>query len=294
MTKRKFFDRDGALDALEDIEKKLKELKKRKLELLEIAGKTAQGVELNSEGNDKSTVSDCTNSCNEKSGTMPDIPTKATSDDNVTTFVSETLLPTKQGLFRVRAYRCANLAMEPLAIISGNSKDIFENDDKPTTLRVHDQCMTSEVLGSLKCDCREQLFHSMAYIKRNGGIVIYLQQDGRGIGIANKIAAYKLQESGLDTVDANLKLGLPAEARQYEPVKFILDDLNVKRVSLLTNNPFKVVSLQKLGIEVTSRKPIIMAPNHHSSKYLECKRDRMGHYDLISKYMSSDVESNIS
>ena len=295
MKKRKIFDRDGALIALGDIEKKLKELKKRKLELLEIAGETGHGVEPEPEGNDKSNVSDCMSTCvDEESGVMHDNRTEARFNNHVTTFVSETRLPTKQGLFRVRAYRCANLAMEPLAIISDKTKDIFENSDKPTTLRVHDQCMTSEVLGSLKCDCREQLFQSMAYIKSNGGVVIYLQQEGRGIGIANKIAAYKLQESGLDTVDANLKLGLPAEARRYEPVKFILDDLNVTRVSLLTNNPFKVVSLQKLGIEVTSRKPIVMAPNHHSSKYLECKRDRMGHYDLISKYMTSDVETDVS
>lgn len=201
-----------------------------------------------------------------------------TNEKNITMFVSETILPTKQGKFRIRAYRCDSLDMEPLAIIPANFKTDFGDILEPITIRVHDKCMTSEVLGSLKCDCREQLFNSMSYIQNNGGMIIYLQQEGRGIGLANKIAAYNLQEKGVDTVEANKILGLPIEARRYEPVKFILDDLKVRKVSLITNNPFKITSLEKLGIIVSSRKSIIIKSNKYSSKYLECKRDCMGHY----------------
>jgi GTP cyclohydrolase II len=150
-----------------------------------------------------------------------------------TTFVAETLLPTTQGKFRLRGYRHTtdggSTYTEPTAIISGQVEGLSK-----VVVRVHDACFTSEVLGSLKCDCREQLALSMEYIQNSPpGMVIYLQQEGRGIGLANKIAAYALQERGLDTVDANRALGLPDDCREYTAVRDILEDLGVKSVRLM-------------------------------------------------------------
>ena len=147
------------------------------------------------------------------------------------------------------------------------------------TVRVHDACVTSEVFGSLRCDCREQLHHAFKYTREHGGIVIYLQQEGRGIGLSQKLAAYSLQQKeGLDTVDANLALGLPDELRQYFPVKAILDDLGVRKIRLMTNNPYKISWLRRLGVHVTDRVPILTTPTEHNQAYLQCKRDKMGHY----------------
>lgn len=188
-------------------------------------------------------------------------------------FVSETLLPTKSGEFRVRAYRDLSDGSEPVAIISG---DVFGMTDVP--VRVHDECFTSEVLGSLKCDCREQLQFAMETIKNSGpGAVVYLRQEGRGIGLANKIAAYALQEEGHDTVDANRLLGLPDDQRRYEAAAGILEDLGVKSIALLTNNPRKVEALESLGVEISGRLPVLVESNPHSAGYLRAKADRMGH-----------------
>ena len=188
-------------------------------------------------------------------------------------FVSETLLPTKSGEFRVRAYRDLSDGSEPVAIISG---DVFGMTDVP--VRVHDECFTSEVLGSLKCDCREQLQFAMETIKHSGpGAVVYLRQEGRGIGLANKIAAYALQEEGHDTVDANRLLGLPDDQRRYEAAAGILEDLGVKSIALLTNNPRKVEALELLGVEISGRLPVLVESNPQCAGYLRAKADRMGH-----------------
>ncbi len=188
-------------------------------------------------------------------------------------FVSETLLPTEQGSYRVRAYRDHASGTEPVAIISGGLEG-----GVGVPVRVHDECFTSEVLGSLKCDCRQQLRFSMDYIRKRGpGAVIYLRQEGRGIGLANKIAAYALQEDGHDTVDANRLLGLPDDVRRYDAAAFILQDLAVESVRLMTNNPRKVRMLEELGVQITGRIPILMAANEHSAGYLEAKQLRMGH-----------------
>ncbi|KAK9786794.1 hypothetical protein WJX73_000386 [Symbiochloris irregularis] len=145
-------------------------------------------------------------------------------------------------------------------------------------LRVHDACFTSEVLGSLKCDCSGQLQLAMEYIQQHKpGIVIYLQQEGRGIGLANKIAAYALQEKGLDTVDANRALGLPDDCREYSSVSNILRDLGVKSVKLMTNNPRKIRVLERLGVKVLERLPCIVAPGALNVHYLATKRLRMSH-----------------
>ena len=188
-------------------------------------------------------------------------------------FISETLLPTKFGNFRVRAYRDNKTDVESIALIVGNVS-LLENI--PT--RIHDQCLTSEVFGSLKCDCHDQLVESMKRIQANKlGVIIYLQQEGRGIGLANKIAAYKLQESGYDTVDANRELGLPDDCREYKVAAFILNDLQVKSIKLMTNNPRKISKLKKEGIKVSARLPIVTAQNIHSASYFETKIKRMGH-----------------
>jgi GTP cyclohydrolase II len=187
-------------------------------------------------------------------------------------FVAETLLPTVRGEFRVRAYRDPVSGTEPLAIVSG---DI--DGKRRILVRVHDECLTSEVLGSLKCDCREQLEASLERIRDEDGVVIYLRQEGRGIGLANKIAAYALQEQGLDTVDANLALGLPDDARTYEVAAAILRDLGLTDIHLLTNNPRKLERLAALGVSVDRRVPLVVASNPHSRGYLATKWNRMGH-----------------
>ena len=152
-------------------------------------------------------------------------------------------------------------------------------------LRVHDACFTSEVLGSLKCDCREQLQLAMDTIQENPpGLVIYLQQEGRGIGLANKIAAYALQEKGLDTVDANRALGLPDDCREYSAVKNILDDLGVRSVRLMTNNPRKISEVGALGIVVVERIPCLVKSHQYNRGYLSAKQQRMEHM------LSSDDE----
>jgi len=190
-------------------------------------------------------------------------------------FVAETNLPTIQGKYRVRAYKIldTNIRMEPIAIVSGK----VEGQDN-VNLRVHDQCFTSEVLGSTKCDCREQLEYSLEYIRTNTpGIIIYLQQEGRGIGLANKIAAYSLQEIGYDTVEANRKLGLPDDIRDYRCVVDILNDLDIKSVHLMTNNPRKIESLKNLGINITGRIPVYTQPNQDNINYLRTKVKKMNH-----------------
>ena len=195
--------------------------------------------------------------------------------DMNTKFIAECELPSIYGNFNMRSYiyKSATLELEPIVIING---DISNKEN--VLVRVHDQCFTSEVLGSLRCDCREQLQEALHIIREEDGIVIYLQQEGRGIGLPNKIAAYAIQDVlGLDTVDANLHLGFEDELRQYDPVPDILKNLNVKSIRLLTNNPFKVDRLSELGIKITERIPINIPAGKYNRKYLSTKRDRMDH-----------------
>lgn len=195
--------------------------------------------------------------------------------DNITThFVAETRLPTTDGVFRVRAYRSHGSLREsePIAMVSG---DVAGQTGVP--VRVHDQCFTSEVFGSLKCDCKEQLQFAKEYTRVHGGVVIYMPQEGRGIGLANKIMAYAMQEKGLDTVDANRVLGFKDDYRSYEPVKAILQDLGIQSIQLLTNNPRKIRLLSELAIVVDGRLPVIIAGGEHSQGYLTAKARRMAH-----------------
>jgi 3,4-dihydroxy 2-butanone 4-phosphate synthase/GTP cyclohydrolase II len=185
---------------------------------------------------------------------------------------AETTVPTSHGVFRMRAYRDRRDGTDHVAIISG------EPAPTGTIVRAHSECITGEAFGSLKCECGPQLDAALDLINKEGGIVIYLRgHEGRGIGLANKLRAYQLQEQGLDTLEANLKLGLPADARDYAAAADILADLGLTSVRLLTNNPDKAKQLEAYGIRVTETVPLIVGVGEHNAGYLEAKRDLMGH-----------------
>ncbi len=186
---------------------------------------------------------------------------------------AESTIPTEYGPLRVAVYRDSQTGDEHSAIIAG---DISGRED--VLARVHSECFTGEVLHSYKCDCREQLDLALRRIARAGaGVVVYLRQEGRGIGLGNKIRAYALQEQGYDTVDANTTLGFEPDARRYGAAVAMLKDLGVASVALMTNNPDKVQALREEGVLVTRRVPHRIASNPHSHGYLLTKRDRMGH-----------------
>jgi len=194
-------------------------------------------------------------------------------------------LPSKFGHFRVRAYSQAGGTEPHLAIFKGTWKK-----DEPVLVRVHSSCLTGDILGSLRCDCGDQLEAALKLIEKEGkGVVLYMQQEGRGIGLLNKLKAYQLQEQGLDTYEANLQLGLPMDARDYGVGAQILNDLGVSKMKLMTNNPKKRVGLIGYGLEIVDNVPVEVAPNAYNKKYLEAKRDKAGHEILkkIKKKVSS-------
>ena len=186
-------------------------------------------------------------------------------------FEVETRMPTRRGELRVRAYRDLATGADHLAVIA--------DPLGPTPLvRLHSECLTGEVLESAKCDCGPQLEAALDAIAAEGGVVVYLRgHEGRGIGLVNKLRAYRLQEGGLDTVDANTALGLPVDDRDYGSAASILDDLAVRRIRLMTNNPDKLRQLQEHGIRVVGRVPVVVRNGAQSDRYLETKRVRMGH-----------------
>lgn len=182
-------------------------------------------------------------------------------------------MPTEYGHFRLIPFRQNSNGLEHMALIKGEWKE-----DEPVLVRVHSSCMTGDILGSMRCDCGEQLHKAMQAIEKEGkGVVIYMQQEGRGIGLMNKIAAYKLQEEGLDTVDANLHLGFKADERDYGCGAQMLRHLGVRKMRLLTNNPVKRVGLEGYGLEIVENVPIEVTPNKFNRHYLETKKNRMGH-----------------
>lgn len=189
-------------------------------------------------------------------------------------FEVETGLPTVHGDFRVRAYRDQETGADHVAFIAGDPA----TDAAGAVVRVHSECLTGEAFGSLKCECGPQLDAALQEIQHDGGVVVYLRgHEGRGIGLINKLRAYRLQEDGLDTLDANVALGLPADARDYRAASAILADLGIERVRLLTNNPEKVRQLETHGIRVTERLPLVVGVGAVNTGYLETKRRRMGH-----------------
>ncbi len=185
---------------------------------------------------------------------------------------AEATVPTTHGEFRVLAYKDRSTGTDHIALVSGDLSD------EAPLVRVHSECLTGEAFGALKCECGPQLDAALDAIARDGGVVIYMRgHEGRGIGLINKLRAYDLQERGLDTVDANLALGLPADARDYAAAAGILADLGVTSLQLLTNNADKVAQLRALGLNITRQVPLLVGVGPNNHQYLETKRDRMGH-----------------
>lgn len=182
-------------------------------------------------------------------------------------------LPTQWGDFDIVVYRQKSNGLEHMALIKGEWAE-----DEPILVRMHSSCATGDILGSCRCDCGAQLHKAMEMVEKNGkGVIVYLNQEGRGIGLFNKIKAYKLQDEGLDTVEANLKLGFKADERDYGVGASILHDLGVRNVRLMTNNPQKRAGLEGYGIKIVENVPIVIAPNPHNAHYLETKEKDMGH-----------------
>lgn len=179
-------------------------------------------------------------------------------------------LPSRFGTFKVKAYKeaCADGCKEHLVIYKENLESI-------PIVRIHSECLTGDAIGSLKCDCRDQLEFALQLAEQTNGMIIYLRQEGRNIGLLNKINAYALQDQGLNTIEANHQLGFEADERTYEIVTYILKDFGIDKIKLLTNNPHKINSLDE--IDVVERVPIIMDSNKHNEDYLDVKKDEMGH-----------------
>ena len=205
--------------------------------------------------------------------TIADLVAYRRTNDVLIERVVETVLPTRLGEFTIVGYRTLLDERHHVALVKGEvagKKDVL--------VRVHSECLTGDTFHSLRCDCGEQLEYSLAKIEAEGqGVLLYLAQEGRGIGLLNKLKAYQLQDGGLDTVDANLELGLPADLRDYGIGAQILADLGLTSMRLLTNNPKKIHGMKGFGLSVTSQLPIVMDPNPHNERYLRVKAERLGH-----------------
>ena len=187
--------------------------------------------------------------------------------------LAEANLPTEFGLFRIIGFKSLATGEEFPVLVKGAL-----DAETPTLVRIHSQCLTGDVFHSLKCDCGRQLDHAMNLVQEEGrGVIIYQQQEGRGIGITNKIRAYELQDAGQDTVEANLSLGFEADLRQYECCIDILKQLGLRRIRLMSNNPDKIAAVQRAGIEVVERVSIEVEPHENSLGYMKTKKEKLGH-----------------
>ena len=189
-------------------------------------------------------------------------------------------MPTEYGMFKITVFRQKSNGLEHMVLTKGEW-----TEDEPVLLRVHSSCATGDILGSCRCDCGAQLHEAMRMIEKEGkGAVVYLSQEGRGIGLFNKIAAYKLQDEGLDTVDANVRLGFGVDERDYGVGASIIREMGIKHMRLMTNNPLKRVGLEGYGLKIDEIVPIVIAPNKYNERYLETKQERMHHKLNLCKH----------
>jgi len=196
------------------------------------------------------------------------------SKESIVNRVVEVDMPTEWGDFKLKAYKVSTNGQEHLALVKGEWKK-----DEPVLCRVHSSCVTGDIFGSCRCDCGPQLHEAMRMIEEEGkGVIVYMNQEGRGIGLMNKLKAYELQEKGLDTVEANLELGFKMDERDYGIGAQILRDLGVSKIKLMTNNPKKRAGLIGYGLEIVDNVPIIIQSNPHNEKYLRTKKEKMGHH----------------
>lgn len=197
-------------------------------------------------------------------------------------FAASSQLPTRHGHFDISVFENTETGEEHVALSLGLplGSHTAVSDQRPVLVRLHSECLTGDAFGSLRCDCGPQLDATLALIQAEGrGALLYLRQEGRGIGLPNKIRAYALQDQGHDTLDANLLLGLPADARTYEMCKVMLDYLGVQQINLITNNPAKRAALEELGLNVSLRTPLQVGHNVYNAGYIATKRARMGHLE---------------